>query len=196
MSTTKEIIDRLKALKSPRLTSDNQVAAVLGVTRQAVSRWQHGQDAMGLRVLENVRQVLKLSDAEYVELGLRLQVERNKRNPKDARFWEGVVVAWQRAVRKSGTKLSSILLGVISATGRLDRWAVRGARGARGGGITAGVDTPREVRAVPAGAVAYSARGSSCPRRRCAFRGPCHNLSASASPSALAASGTCIWSVP
>ncbi|MGH3428170.1 MAG: hypothetical protein ACRDQZ_11495 [Mycobacteriales bacterium] len=113
MSTTREIIDRLKALKSPRLTSDNQVAAVLGVTRQAVSRWQKGHDAMSLHVLQNARDLLKLSDAEYVELGLRLTADRNQRNHRDAEFWSQVVGVWKKTVRRSGVKLSSILLTAL-----------------------------------------------------------------------------------
>jgi len=112
MSTTREIIDRLKARG---LTSDNQVAAVLGVTRQAVSRWQNGHDTMSLHTLQNAAEELDLSEAEFIELGLRLTIEKNIRRNRDRDFWRRVLKRWKEDVGK----LASILLvGLALLTAR------------------------------------------------------------------------------
>lgn len=132
-STTQTLIDRVRAREG--LTSDGQVAAALAVTRAAVSRWRKGHDAMSLEVLKRAKEILDMPDAEYVELGLQLMLDRD-RHSKHVEFWGRVLDVVKRGARAKG-RAASVLFGTVLVLGSAalpsQRVAANPAEGTPGG---------------------------------------------------------------
>lgn len=132
MKTSADYIQAIKAAHN--ISSDSGVARVLGVTRQAISRLQNGEDSFSDQLAVRVAELID-ADAEEIIISAHLQRAMRSKHP-------AAVPTWEKILKRAGYAAGVVL--VAGATAGAPAPAQGAQAGANSGGIC--IMSPRRRR--------------------------------------------------